>query len=69
MHAPCYGCKRRRVGCHADCEEYKAYNAEREAIRARRTQDRIINGVTNQTMKRYKDRRAKQKRAGYTGGQ
>ena len=53
MHAPCYGCERRRVGCHADCEEYKAYNAEREAIRAQRTQDRIINGVTNQTMKRY----------------
>lgn len=29
--APCYGCPDRAVGCHGNCEAYKAYRSEREA--------------------------------------
>jgi len=25
MRTPCKGCEGRKVGCHSDCERYKAY--------------------------------------------
>ena len=25
IKSPCYGCKERRAGCHAECEGYKSY--------------------------------------------
>ena len=35
--APCRNCASRAVGCHAGCEEYKAYDAARkEECEARR---------------------------------
>lgn len=37
MVAPCQGCERRTVhpNCHATCQEYLAYNLERQRIRAK----------------------------------
>lgn len=32
MNAPCYGCTDRRVGCHAKCDKYQAYHAERVKV-------------------------------------
>ena len=26
---PCFNCEKRYVGCHADCEDYKAWKADR----------------------------------------
>lgn len=41
----CKGCTRRKVGCHATCEEYKAFveynNYLRERIREQRRQDAL----------------------------
>lgn len=28
VNAPCYGCKSRILGCHAQCEAYKAYKVK-----------------------------------------
>lgn len=33
---PCYGCERRHIGCHAECESYKKIKAERDAANAER---------------------------------
>lgn len=30
----CFGCEKRYVGCHAECEDYKAWKEEHEQIRA-----------------------------------
>ena len=40
MVAPCQGCERRTVhpNCHATCQEYLAYNLERQQIRAKHHQ-------------------------------
>jgi len=37
MVAPCQGCERRTVhpNCHATCDQYLAYNLERQQIRAK----------------------------------
>lgn len=29
----CYNCKKRRVGCHGTCPDYKEYQAKRVALR------------------------------------
>ncbi len=29
MHVPCQGCEFREVGCHATCEQYKAFKENR----------------------------------------
>lgn len=29
----CYGCERRYVGCHIECEDYLAFKAQHEAWR------------------------------------
>ena len=28
VNAPCYGCKSRILGCHAQCEAYREYKAQ-----------------------------------------
>ena len=36
MTAPCYRCPNRHEGCHSECEDYKAFGAERERLRQAR---------------------------------
>lgn len=36
MQAPCEGCTDRRLGCHAECERYAAFDAERKQLQAER---------------------------------
>lgn len=43
---PCKDCSERSVRCHAECERYKAYAAEREEIRAEKG--------CNRAFRRYK---------------
>lgn len=31
----CYGCTDRHIGCHSECEKYKAYCAERAELKAK----------------------------------
>ena len=33
MNAPCKNCERRHLHCHASCESYKAFAAERAKAR------------------------------------
>ena len=33
---PCYKCEKRVVGCHAICEDYKAYTEERQKVKSAR---------------------------------
>lgn len=39
IQPPCKDCPDRTVGCHASCEKYTAFAAERERIRAARWKD------------------------------
>jgi len=39
MNVPCKGCADRNATCHAECERYAAYAAERERIRKRRSEE------------------------------
>lgn len=36
MTPPCYRCPHRHEGCHAECEDYKAFGEEREKLRHER---------------------------------
>lgn len=42
MNAPCRGCPDREVGCHAGCELYKAYRAERDRMNEEK---RVMSGI------------------------
>ena len=44
-HAPCFGCDKRTIDCHADCEPYKQWSAERGAARDQRAQEARKNGA------------------------
>lgn len=39
MQAPCYRCEDRYLGCHSDCDRYKAFCREREEIRKARLKE------------------------------
>lgn len=39
---PCKDCPDRSVRCHAECERYKAFTAEREEIRAEKGRNRAF---------------------------
>lgn len=36
MVCPCRDCERRRIGCHAECGEYKAWDTENRKARKTR---------------------------------
>jgi len=36
MNTPCKGCERREIGCHAKCEDYANFKAERAKLNERR---------------------------------
>lgn len=66
MRNECYGCEKRHIGCHANCESYKAFCRERQrANEARRAdheaRDVLSDGYANRTRKArrldYKDMR------------
>lgn len=40
-YAPCKGCGRRTVKCHAECEEYRKFQEENERIKENRKKDTI----------------------------
>lgn len=39
--APCGRCDERRVGCHAECERYLSWSAERRAAKEKDRDNRI----------------------------
>lgn len=56
MRAPCKGCEERQVGCHAGCEKYLEFAAEREVIRDKQAREaQEINSVV-ETVRRLTKR-------------
>lgn len=57
MKTPCLNCEFRHVGCHADCEHYKAFRAEREAAYKRNAQQAemtsFVSDVKRNVHRRY----------------
>ena len=50
---PCKSdCPDRRVGCHAECEKYKAYRADREKLYKKRMTDKDITTYLVESKKR-----------------
>lgn len=47
----CHGCKRRAIGCHADCPDYAAYRVENEErlekLRAYNAQKNMLRDLKN----------------------
>ena len=39
MKNPCFKCQDRHQGCHAECDRYKEWNADRERIRAQQRKE------------------------------
>ena len=48
----CYGCEKREVGCHARCEEYKAYKAQIAKEKQLRHKDREFEDYVFESKKR-----------------
>lgn len=45
---PCKDCERRRVGCHAECEDYKKYaENNQETYRKRKEHREIIDAIAD----------------------
>lgn len=65
--APCKGCKKRHIACHAECEEYIAWKAKHDAARHDRQEylnnyfkppqvvDRITKLKKKKNRKHYRD--------------
>lgn len=47
--SPCHYCSDRRVGCHSECEKYKAFKAECEEERQKRLKDNEFNGYKSRS--------------------
>lgn len=45
MKNDCYGCERRHIGCHAECESYKRIKAERAAAKAAKRKGDLAGAV------------------------
>lgn len=42
IKTPCMNCSRRVLGCHSTCEDFAAYQAEKEEIQKRITQEKNV---------------------------
>jgi len=54
MESPCFGCERRRVGCHGECEQYQAFARERAALREARRLQKEIDGAWRRGRNRFR---------------
>lgn len=59
--SPCYGCKEREVGCHANCERFaawkKAHMDEQCRIRTQIENDNIYYNYCAASIRKYKKQR------------
>ena len=49
---PCFGCTRRTITCHGVCEEYKAFQKEREEINADLRERKSLH-ISNESMRKH----------------
>lgn len=65
--APCKGCKDRVLGCHSECDKYKAYQAENERIKELERKDKEYYAfymATQMRMKKHCEKYARYARYG-----
>lgn len=57
MDVPCADCQKRYVGCHSDCETYKAWKSEQlsdaEAKRKAKETQSMLNSYTAKAARKY----------------
>ena len=61
-NVPCYGCTKRKVGCHASCENYLSFRAnhdvEKASIQEKKILESTMRGIAinrmRQSMKKSK---------------
>lgn len=46
MCSPCKDCKKRKVGCHSTCQDYKVFNYERVKVRNENRLSSIIRSTS-----------------------
>jgi hypothetical protein len=51
--APCKVCDRRRLGCHSECDDYKSWKAEVDAISASKARERNAKPEICKQMERF----------------
>lgn len=65
IDAPCADCQKRYVGCHSDCENYKAWKSEQMSVaedkRKRKNETSMLNSYT-ETQKAKYQRKPKKER-------
>ena len=54
MKQPCYNCPDRHIGCHAQCERYKAYTAEYQKQKRQQEGDREFRDYTRERCERMR---------------
>ena len=64
MRNECYGCEKRHMGCHASCENYKAFCRERQRANEARRADHEARDVLSSG---YASRTRKARRLDYKG--
>ena len=56
IHPPCEGCDKRYIGCHGQCEQYKAYKVKVDEQReAKRNKANIDKAIRDNKHKTYDD--------------
>lgn len=54
MKNECYECKKRKVGCHSDCTEYKQYKKVQELANKKRIVENISTGYSVESRERMR---------------
>lgn len=58
-NAPCLGCDKRHMGCHAGCEKYKAFRAKCDAANENRREAGLGHTTTARSHRRWIDYQVK----------
>lgn len=56
MKAPCLTCDEVGCGKHAECEQYLAYDAERQAVSEARRKEDLVDGYVVREVRKAKKR-------------
>lgn len=69
-NAPCRGCEKRKTGCHARCDDYKAFRARHDEynakVRKAKTADAEVRAAEIAAKSRMTRRLNKWKKRGWT---
>lgn len=54
MKNKCYECKKRKIGCHSDCDEYKQYKKVQELVNKKKIAENISTGYSVESRERMR---------------